>query len=410
MKTAVINNMKCEEKDNCYIFRGVPFASLSKRFSLPEGIKRYCEEVSALSFPPMMPQEEQKKGSFYQKEFHWFEKEKAEMDEFSLSLNMWVPKGEGPFPVAVYYHGGAFSHGSASEVEFDGEEWAKRGIILVLPQYRLGILGFIALEGEKCNLGLRDQMAAYDWVCDNISLFGGDRERISIMGQSAGGISVYSLLSSPYLKRRPFSCVMLSSGGIRGPIDILSIRRAEVEALTGEFLKEKTLDKDDLTSMPTEEIIRLGDEMIEYVKKRQKGISLLFEPLLDDDFLPLSLDEAIGARVYDDIPILMGAVMNDLSSRPLEMAENEMHLSECRFMERRKGKGYIYFFSHALPPDNTPSFHSADLWYIFGTLHRSWRGFKEDDWALSSSMIDAFSLFVRTGKAPWDEYPNVKIF
>lgn len=396
--------------DNCFVYRGVPYAAVGRRFAPPVQNGSFSTIIDALSFPPMMPQSEQKKGSFYQKEFHWFEEKQPETDENSLALNIWAPKGEGPFPVVVFVHGGAFCHGSASEVEFDGEAWADRGIILVTIQYRLGLLGFIALEGEKCNLGLRDQAVAYNWVYDNISSFGGDRERISLMGQSAGGISIYSLLSSPYLVHRPFTVALLSAGGVGGPLSILSLKREEVESLTKEFLDERKISKEDLFDMTTSAVIALEGEMTEYIREREPSVTLPFSPLIDGDFLPYSFDEALRNGLYDGFPTLTGAVSMDLTSVPFDMENNEMLQSERRFLSMRKGRGYQYFFSHTLPPDDIPSFHSADLWYVFRTLSRSWRGFGKEDFRISEELMKAMSDLFSKGSMSWKEYPSVKVF
>ena len=410
MKTIITNNIRGEEKNDCCVYRGVPYASVEKRFAPPVQLGPFSAVVDALSFSPMMPQPEQKKGSFYQREFHWFEEKIPKTEENSLVLNIWTPKGEGPFPVVVYIHGGAFCHGSASEVEFDGERWAEMGIILVTVQYRLGLLGFIALEGGKCNLGLRDQVAAYDWVYDNIPSFGGDRERISLMGQSAGGISIYSLLSSPYLEHRPFAVVLLSAGGIGEPLSILSLRREKIESLTKEFLDDRMFSMEDLLDMTPSSVIALEGEMTEYIRERAPSVSLPFSPLIDGDFLPYSFDEALRKGLYDGFPVLTGAVSMDLTQSPFDVENNKMLQSEGRFLSRRKGRSYQYFFSHPLPPDDTPAFHSADLWYVFRTLSRSWRGFGEVDFRISEVMMESMAELFRSASMPWKEYPSVKVF
>ncbi len=410
MKTIIRNNVRGEEKDKCCVYRGIKYATVGERFATPVQEDSHETVTDALSFPPMMPQSEQKKGSFYQKEFHWFEEKQPETEEDSLALNMWVPKGEGPFPVVIYIHGGAFCHGSAEEVEFDGEAWAERGIILVTMQYRLGLLGFIALDGEKCNLGLRDQAVACNWVYDNIEAFGGDREKISLMGQSAGGISIYCLLSSPYLVHRPFTTVMLSAGGIGGHLDILSMNREKIEKLTREFLEERNISKTDLSDMTLPAVIALEGEIMEYIKKRDSSVSLPFSPLIDGDFLPYTLEEAVNAGLYDGFSVLEGAVSMDLTPAPFDIDKNEMLKAEGRFLERRKGRSYQYFFSHPLPPDGTPAFHSADLWYVFRTLPRSWRGFEKEDYEIADSLMDSMADLFRTGEMKWDEYPSVKVY
>ncbi len=130
--------------------------------------------------------------------------------EDCLTLNVWVPAGKtsAPLPVMVWIHGGGFVSGGSSEPRQDGAHLARRGVIIVSMNYRLGIFGFFALpslaaESPKHatgNYGLMDQAAALEWVRRNISAFGGDPARITIFGESAGSISVSAQMASPLAK------------------------------------------------------------------------------------------------------------------------------------------------------------------------------------------------------------------
>ena len=148
------------------------------------------------------------------------------MDEDCLYLNIWTPdvSTDKKLPVAFYIHGGAFLNGFGSEIEFDGEAFARRGVILVTINYRLGAFGFFAHPGLKqedpdgcCgNYGIYDQIAALQWVRDNIANFGGDPDKITIFGQSAGAMSVQTLLSSPLTKGMIAGAILQSGGGYKG--------------------------------------------------------------------------------------------------------------------------------------------------------------------------------------------------
>lgn len=148
--------------------------------------------------------------------------------EDCLFLNVWKPTGAtsmSKLPVMVWIHGGAFVFGSGSQPEFSGEQFAKQGVILVTFNYRLGRLGFFAFpalskehpEEPKGNYAYMDQVAALKWVQQNIATFGGDPKNVTIFGESAGGVSVHSLLTIP-LARGLFQKAIIESGGGRNGV------------------------------------------------------------------------------------------------------------------------------------------------------------------------------------------------
>ena len=143
--------------------------------------------------------------------------------EDCLFLNVWRPAGAVPgpkLPVMVWIHGGAFVFGSGSQPDFSGVPFAKQGVLLVTFNYRLGRLGFFAfpaLSSEhkdelKANYAYMDQIAALKWVQQNIAAFGGDPQNVTIFGESAGGVSVHTHLTSP-LSRGLFQKAISQSGG-----------------------------------------------------------------------------------------------------------------------------------------------------------------------------------------------------
>jgi para-nitrobenzyl esterase len=132
-------------------------------------------------------------------------------DEF-LTLNVWAPDGATTDrPVMVFIHGGAFVLGSKDAAVHDGSAFARSGIVCVAINYRLGIEGFLPLGGAPTNLGLRDQLAALQWVRDNIHAFGGDPRNVTVFGESAGAMSVACLVASP-LAQGLFSRAIVQSG------------------------------------------------------------------------------------------------------------------------------------------------------------------------------------------------------
>ncbi|PJF46028.1 MAG: carboxylesterase, partial [Candidatus Thermofonsia Clade 3 bacterium] len=157
------------------------------------------------------------------------------MSEDCLYLNVWTPE---PFPAArlpvlVYFYGGGFIAGDGSEPRYDGTQMARRGIVAVTVNYRLNIFGFFAhpeLSAESPqhssgNYGLLDQHAALCWVHENIAAFGGDPDRVTIAGESAGAMSVNAQMLSPLSKGLIVGAIG-SSGGI-GALPPVSLEEAE---------------------------------------------------------------------------------------------------------------------------------------------------------------------------------------
>jgi len=206
------------------VFRGIPFAAppvAAQRWRAPqpasswEGIKR------ADKFSPACPQQ----GSYPP------ESPPEASDEDCLYLNIWAPMDADtkPLPVMVWIYGGGLVNGSGSTPLYAGDGFAKRGVILVTFNYRLGVLGFLALNslskespaGVSGNYGLLDQIAALQWVQRNIGAFGGDAHRVTIFGQSSGAISVSALVASP-LAKGLFQRAIGESGGLFEPVDLSS--------------------------------------------------------------------------------------------------------------------------------------------------------------------------------------------
>ncbi|MET7767839.1 carboxylesterase family protein [Nocardia sp. NPDC005366] len=138
-----------------------------------------------------------------------------------LNVNVWTPDpGGAGLPVMVWIHGGAFLHGSNAVPVYDGAAFARDGVVLVALNYRLGASGFAVLDGAPPNRGLLDQLAALAWVQENIRAFGGDPGNVTVFGESAGGMSVASLLASPAARGLFTRAIMQSgNGGVVATLD-----------------------------------------------------------------------------------------------------------------------------------------------------------------------------------------------
>jgi para-nitrobenzyl esterase len=169
------------------VFKGIPFAELPVRFAAPGPVARWDGTREARSFGPPPPQPASL-GT---------DAGGGSADGW-LTINVWTPDLAGSRPVLVWIQGGGYLFGHSGRPEYDGSRLAREnGVVVVTFNYRVGIEGFAPIEGAPDNRGLLDQVAALEWVRDNIATFGGDRERVTLFGQSAGGGSVAALLAMP---------------------------------------------------------------------------------------------------------------------------------------------------------------------------------------------------------------------
>ena len=189
------------------VFKGIPFAQPpvgENRWRAPQPCKDWDGILDAYKFGPISMQDQPGIGTdIYCRE--WHVDPDIEMDEDCLYLNVWTnaKSADDKLPVLVWFFGGGFQWGYTPEMEFNGENLAKKGIIVVTVNYRLGAFGFLAhpdlfkeSPDAPANFGLLDQLAGLKWVKRNIASFGGDPNNITIAGQSAGGGSVMNHLTS----------------------------------------------------------------------------------------------------------------------------------------------------------------------------------------------------------------------
>lgn len=209
-------------------FKGIPFAAApvgKLRWKAPQPVKPWAGIRKAAHFEAK-PMQANVFGDMNSRS--------EGMSEDCLYLNIWAPAGKGPFPVLVYFYGGGFIAGDASEPRYDGESMARNGIVAITVNYRLGIFGFLAhpeLSAEapykaSGNYGLLDQTAALQWVKKNINVFGGDPSRITIAGESAGSISVSAQMASP-LAKNLLAGAIGESGSILGALQAVPLAQGE---------------------------------------------------------------------------------------------------------------------------------------------------------------------------------------
>ncbi|GFM99518.1 carboxylic ester hydrolase [Streptomyces fulvorobeus] len=177
------------------VFRGIPYAAPpvgARRFRAPEPPEPWVGVRDALTFGPTAP----KRG--YAPPLDRLLPDPEVAGDGCLNLNVWTPDaGAHGLPVLVWVHGGSLLHGSSAVPLYDGTAFARDGVVLVSVNYRLGVEGFGVLPDAPANRGLLDQLAALEWVRDNIAAFGGDPERVTVAGESAGAVGVGALLAAP---------------------------------------------------------------------------------------------------------------------------------------------------------------------------------------------------------------------
>lgn len=369
------------------------------------------------------------------------------VSEDCLFLNIWRPAlSARNLPVFVWVHGGAFLGGSGAVPVYDGKGLASRGAVVVTINYRVGVFGFLAhpaLSAENAlktsgNYGLLDQVAALKWVRDNIAAFGGDPQRVTISGQSAGAASIESLLVMP-AARGLFQRAIVQSGpgiGIGSP----PLATAEKDGLA--FAKRfGELDIAKLRALPATRIQAEMEKVMAAPGPDGGRPNVPFLPVTDGKVLPADPDDP-RAVVASQVPLIIGYTSDEaLAPPPASIADFERHV-RTRFgasatrllalyphatnaeaaesarvlardtymgalvlwLEGRAGAGkppiFAYRFDQAVPVAKPPSFgafHTAEVPYLFGAMDTRLRPYGEADRRVSTLLQDYWLNFMRNG-------------
>ncbi len=198
-------------------FRGIPYAAPPVghlRFAAPAPPQPWAGVREAGAFSPTPPQVDLSSRRFPGLDLSPISGESWRKGEDYLTLNIWTSDpGTRGLPVVVFIYGGAFVAGGSSTALYSGRSFARDGVVFVSFNYRLGIEGFLPLDGGETNVGLRDQIAALTWVQENIASFGGDPQNVTICGESAGALSVATLLAVPSARGLFRRAISQSGGG-----------------------------------------------------------------------------------------------------------------------------------------------------------------------------------------------------
>ena len=409
------------DEEGVAVYKGIPYAAPpvgELRWKQPQPVQpwqgiRKCDRFGAASL-----QGGQTEGSFYWKEF--YQDGNPEMSEDCLYLNVWTPAAgekDKSLPVMVWIHGGAFQNGFGHEIEFDGDAYAKKGVVLVTLNYRLGMCGFLAhplLTAENGgkgsgNYGLFDQLAALKWVKQNIAAFGGNPDNVTLFGQSAGAGSVQALISSPLTKGYIHRAIIQSGGGLGGIISTKPLKDAET---AGKAMWDAS-DYTTLAQMRACPADRFQEVMMKYMKQQKTFNGMPYSPCVDGQLLTASVRDAALQDQELDIPYMIGYTSDDLGPDRMKKAAADWSL----LLEKQGHRpAYVYCFSRDLPGEDMPApaggfamkgaFHSSELWYMFGTLDKCWRPMEKADYELSERMVSYWTNFAKTGNPNADGLPQ----
>jgi para-nitrobenzyl esterase len=421
--------------DGVRSFKGIPFAAPpvgDLRWKPPQPVAPWQGVRECTAYGPDCPQAPYPQTSLF------YSKPRPQSED-CLYLNVWTAAQAGEKrPVMVWIHGGALTRGSGATPTYDGTNFAKKGVVLVTINYRLGALGYMAhpeLTAESAqhasgNYGVLDQIAALKWVQKNIAAFGGDPKRVTIFGESAGSWSVNVLVASP-LAKGLFHRAIGQSGGTFNAMAKLSA--AEQGGLT--LAKAAGADSlKALRAVPAEKLLELSG-------------NFRTQPNVDGWVLPDEVRNIFAQGKHNDVPVLIGSNANEMTSLttpavlPKTLADYRKRVEAqygefikefdavypaqsdadipgallgsmrdttftlpmrtwARMTAMGRAKAYLYYFSHVPPNPNSKylgAYHAGEIAYVFNNLNRQNPLLQEADHKLAELMMNYWVNFATTG-------------
>lgn len=292
------------ERDGLTHARGIPYAA-AKRFQKPVPLNTPDAERSGAARGPAAPQDPSRLDNVNGPLL-----EGIAQEENCLVLSVVAPLNAEGMPVMVWFHGGAYASGGGEAPKYDPDSLARRGVVVVNVTYRLGALGYLHPEGlGHDNLGLLDQLTALEWVRTNIAAFGGDPERVTIFGQSAGGDSALCLLAVPAARGLFHRAIVQSPPiGFRiGDKNLVGQRAPIVDAMRAAFTAAFETDP---VSAPIGEVLSAQRAALAAAQPFGLASTLAFGPIVGTDPLPLSLEKD-WKNIAPDVELLIGFTKND---------------------------------------------------------------------------------------------------
>ena len=443
-----------------HVYRGIPYAAPpvgDLRWKAPQpaaqwkGVRQATEFSNACWQTPYPPA-----AAIYQTKL-------PPLSEDCLYLNIWTPakSAKGRLPVMVWIHGGGFTRGYVGSQAYDGEALARKGVVIVTINYRLGIFGFFAhpkLSAESPhhasgNYALLDQLAALQWVKKNIAAFGGDPGRVTIFGESAGSWSVNALMASP-LAKGLFHRAIGESGGSFEPMKSLAEAEKEGEKLGRLLTPDVKPQAPDSSGKSPGDVITALREMSPQNLMRAYETEIV-RPIVDGYVLPLDITSTFSQGKQNDVPLIVGynadegttlapqganmkalvftmgihqrygaqadqmlklypAATDEEAVKSFYSAYRDQAFGwEMRTWARMAGRtghqpAYLYYFSRRPPgpqSEKLRAFHAAEIAYVFGTF--PWPFPWEDaDRKLSDAIISYWVNFAATGNPKGNGLPR----
>ena len=304
-------------KGTLCVFRGVPFARApvgSLRFAAPRPPEPWTGVRETTAFGPAAVQSAIDVN--YVPGFSLWEGIGATSED-CLTLNVWTPGLTGRRPVVVWLHGGAFLKGAGSQALYGGAPPARRGdVVVITANYRLGVFGFLGLDDDRfaANAGLLDQVAVLEWVAEHAGVFGGDPGNVTVMGESAGAVSVAALMTSPRTAGRFHRAVAQSGAGRRLPPAANVGPDLSAAELADRLLARLGLDRSragELFELPADRL--LAAQVAVSVDVRRNDIGAGFQPWVDGDVLPAQPMDGLGAGSAAGVPFLAGTNQHEMN-------------------------------------------------------------------------------------------------
>ena len=346
--------------DGRAVFKGIPYATAptgERRWQSPQPVSNWSGVRGAMRYGA--PCEQPAQG--------WNDSLIGAQSEDCLYLNVWTPslKPAARLPVMVWIHGGAFIGGAGTDAVFAGGELSKKGVVLVTLNYRLGIFGFFAhpalsrnsVHQSSGNYGLEDQLAALDWVGNNIAAFGGDPKNVTVFGQSAGGMSVVVMLASP-LTQGKFQRAIVESGAILGGPPLRTLQ--EAESAGQQFAGTDGIPE--LRALPAADLMqRTGSYLASHRETR-------FGPTIDQYVLNADTSAVFDAHREHPLPLIIGNNAREGFGR---VGDEGLAEAIKRFYGAAAGPALVsYGIEAATPPSPDPLLGSAANQWITDTSFR----------------------------------------
>jgi para-nitrobenzyl esterase len=449
------------------VFRGIPYAAApvgDLRWKAPRPAEPWSGIRDAADFGPSCIQPPVPPTSVY------FDPPKASSED-CLSLNVWAPEDAEKAPVIVWIHGGSLRIGGSAQPMYDSAVYAERGIVFVSINYRLGVLGWLAHpelmaedpSGLSGNYGLLDQIAALEWVRDNIAAFGGDPDNVTIMGESAGALSVTYLLISPPAEGLFDKAIIESTNTRNFPV----LRKAVYGLPAAEEIGADLFGKLKLDSLAEARAADAQDLM----DRATFAGGFVPQGTVDGAVIPTQLNEAFDSGAFAKVPVLAGfnsgegrtyramqpavpgspadyeaAILarhkqdadeflklypsGDVLESMLALArDNVFGWSTERIVRSATAAGqpaYLYVIDYCYPEmreKDLCAFHASEIPFVFGTAADesvyppAWpKPSAADALPLSQTLVDYWSSFAATGRPVsetgpvWPAYGSAESF